>query len=30
MGDPLVIGLALAEGKTDAELDAFFMTYAQV
>ena len=28
--DPLVIGLALAEGKTDAELDAFFMTYAQV
>ena len=28
--DPLVIGLAQAEGKTDAELDAFFLTYSQV
>lgn len=28
--DPLVIGLALAEGKTDAELDMFFQSYAQV
>lgn len=28
--NPLVIGLAAATGKTDAELDAFFQTYAQI
>ncbi len=28
--NPLVIGLAAATGKTEAELDAFFQTYAQI
>lgn len=28
--DPLVISLALAQSKTEAELDTFFTTYAQV
>ena len=28
--DPLVASLGAAQGKTDAELDAFFTTYAQV
>jgi hypothetical protein len=28
--DPLVAALAAAEGKTEAELDTFFITYAQV
>ncbi|MCB1366504.1 MAG: hypothetical protein KDK00_01965 [Rhodobacteraceae bacterium] len=28
--DPLVIALAQAQGKSDAELDTFFLTYAQV
>lgn len=28
--DPLVSSLGAAQGKTDAELDAFFTTYAQV
>lgn len=28
--NPLVIGLAAATGKTDAELDAFFATYAAI
>ncbi len=28
--DPLVIQLAQAQGKSDAELDTFFLTYAQV
>lgn len=28
--NPLVIGLASATGKTDAELDAFFTTYAAI
>jgi hypothetical protein len=28
--DPLVIALATMQGKTEAELDAFFTTYAQV
>lgn len=28
--DPLVTALAMAQGKTDAELDAFFLTYAAI
>lgn len=28
--DPLVTALALAQGKTDTELDAFFLTYAAI
>lgn len=28
--DPLVVALGAAQGKTDAELDAFFTMYAQV
>ena len=28
--DPLAAKLAMAQGKTDADLDAFFLTYAQV
>lgn len=28
--DPLVLGLALSEGKTPEEMDAFFETYARV